>query len=766
MAGGWDSLGLCKELVTAAEESYAWFLPMAVQDDAIPLILGGSDVMVSSETGSGKTASYVMPILQLCMEQSARKNRIGDSTELQFKISECDRDKNLTVDSQGLFVKSEDPKRWVGCRARCGVKKFTGASNKYYFECTILGGGIVRLGMSTSDANLELGTDQFGYGFGATGVKVHASKFEEYFPAGFTTGDVVGCLVDFTVGKFGSISYFVNGKNLGEAFALENDHALFPALCIKNSQCWLNFGKGTLNDFRYPPADCFCTPFSSAVPKSGCVENPNDASAATAAADKKEGPIALVILPTKDLARQSFQVFSELSKFTKETVSSFLIVGGGNLKPVTDALKSGLVDVLVGTPKIISSFADSGKLRTSRCRILVLDEADSLAADREILDPLRRLFSKLPTGTQTCLFSATLHDPSVKKLAAMICYNPLLVDLVGDTRSVPETIVHCLVRAQVTGDHFENIVNQTPVYRTDAVHCGGLLANKVDWNNIENDDRTSEHVKLIKPRILLELLEKTHPDQVLVFVRTNLDANLLEEFLNAKAKQSSKMLAKTYCCKVLAGKRSLEERQKNLKAFNDGDVRVLIATDVAARGIDVPQLPCVVNYTFPDSVSTYIHRVGRVGRNGRKGIAISIIPDEGITEKVWYCQPGNTPPCTDCRLFKDGGNCIWYNEPYLLRDVRNKLKETKFLDISYPNIVLPAEVDDILSSQSLQSIEEATSSSSLTTRPKLVQEIVALETKLQWDFFALQQKLSASNTITKTEQTGGDVYLHTNNKCV
>ena len=112
------------------------------------------------------------------------------------------------------------------------------------------------------------------------------------------------------------------------------------------------------------------------------------------------------------------------------------------------------------------------------------------------------------------------------------------------------------------------------------------------------------------------------------------------------------------------------------------------------------------------------------------------------------------------------GNCIWYNEPHLLRDVRNKLKETKFLDISYPNVVFPAEVEKILSSQSLQSVEEETSSSSLTTRPKLVQEIVALETKLQRDFFALQQKLSASYNITKTEQTGGDLYLRTNNKCV
>lgn len=121
--------------------------------------------------------------------------------------------------------------------------------------------------MSTSDANLELRTDQYGYGFGGNGVKVHATKFEEYVPSGSTTGDVVRCLINFTIGKFGSISYFVNGKNLGEAFPEENDHALFPALCIKNSQYWLNFGKGTPNDFLYHPQIAFVPHFPQELQK-------------------------------------------------------------------------------------------------------------------------------------------------------------------------------------------------------------------------------------------------------------------------------------------------------------------------------------------------------------------------------------------------------------------------------------------------------------------------------------------------------------------
>jgi ATP-dependent RNA helicase DDX1 len=316
----------------------------------------------------------------------------------------------------------------------------------------------------------------------------------------------------------------------------------------------------------------------------------------------------------------------------------------------------GLVDILVGTPKIISSFISSEKLKVSKCCSFVLDEADSIMADNDSFNHVNRITAKLPVGVQTCLFSATLHDQSVRKLAGKICFHPSVVDLVGDTRSLPNTIVPCLVRPPIHLDQsIDAIIHQEPCYRTDAVHLGGLLNEKVCWDSLDKDECSSETVKLIKPIILLDLLEKTQMDQILIFVRTNLDAGLLETFLISKAKQSSKMLANSYSCKVLAGKRSMEERNKNLKAFKDGDVRILIATDVAARGIDIPDLPCVINYTLPDNPTTYIHRVGRVGRNGRKGVAISIIAADGIKEKVWYCQTGNTPPCTDRRLFENGG---------------------------------------------------------------------------------------------------------------
>jgi ERCC4-related helicase len=121
----------------------------------------------------------------------------------------------------------------------------------------------------------------------------------------------------------------------------------------------------------------------------------------------------------------------------------------------------------------------------------------------------------------------------------------------------------------------------------DAVHSGGLLEEEVKWEKLDEEESNSEKLKLIKPIILLEPLEKTHTDQNLIFVRMTLDVDLLENYLSPKAKESSKELANCYSCEVLARKRSMEERQNNLKSFKDGELRILVATDVAARGIDV-----------------------------------------------------------------------------------------------------------------------------------------------------------------------------------
>lgn len=128
-----------------------------------------------------------------------------------------------------------------------------------------------------------------------------------------------------------------------------------------------------------------------------------------------------------------------------------------------------------------------------------------------------------------------------------------------------------------------------------------------------------------------------------------------------------------YSCAVLAGMRSMEERRRNLDAFREGDVRFLIATDVAARGLDIKELPFVVNMCLPDEPENYIHRIGRVGRAERMGLAISLVAT--VKEKVWYhsnCKDRGRN-CSNAKLLDRGGCATWYDEPALLRAVQKRL---------------------------------------------------------------------------------------------
>jgi ATP-dependent RNA helicase DDX1 len=143
--------------------------------------------------------------------------------------------------------------------------------------------------------------------------------------------------------------------------------------------------------------------------------------------------------------------------------------------------------------------------------------------------------------------------------------------------------------------------------------------------------------------------------------------------------------------------RGQQERKRNLEAFKDGDVRILIATDVAARGIDVSGLPYVVNMTLPEQSENYIHRVGRVGRAERMGLAISLVA-ANVKEKVWWCQNKKKPPQFDRRLFDEGGNCKWQSEGKMMHEVEKRLGNLKVTPIQLPHLDLPPEIQQMLKS--------------------------------------------------------------------
>lgn len=230
-------------------------------------------------------------------------------------------------------------------------------------------------------------------------------------------------------------------------------------------------------------------------------------------------------------------------------------------------------------------------------------------------------------------------------------------------------------------------------YPTDGVH----------QQVYSKEDEDSLTVKRLKPLILAKIIDKFNMSQCMVFCRTNLDCELLADYLASldggkkfSHFKETGMEAK-YSCAVLGGMKSMAERRASLEAFKGGAVRILICTDVAARGIDVRGLPFVINLTLPDEPEYYIHRIGRVGRAEHLGLAISILAPQHVEEKVWYhiCS-SRGKSCNDTRLKKDGGCTIWYNETDYFDAIQRRL------DIAIPALGPDLALPESLAIQGVQ----------------------------------------------------------------
>ncbi|GMH78236.1 hypothetical protein TL16_g12787 [Triparma laevis f. inornata] len=714
MSGGFDALPLLEELLEGIETSYPdWYLPTAIQEEAIPLILGGGDVLAAAETGSGKTAAFALPILQLVVEhyrdisekkQADRTRKAQASLEaiVPFSLSLIDRDSAMSIASGGLCCQTRLETGWSGVRCTSGV-----TSGSHYFEVTCEDEGIVRVGVSSSVSRLELGKDSGSFGYGGTAMKVNKNKFEK-FGMPYSKGDVVGCFFSVNCGKVG-VGWTVNGEDLGgEVFNVEVPEAdmgagIFPTCAMKNAQCTFNFGKA---DFKFKPPEgyckfCDCEKIDNPK-KAG--EDAEDAEGGAAGKSGGNGPLAIVLEPTRDLAEQTYNTFVGLAQNLKTpAVTSALLVGGVSPKSTLELLKQNKVDVLVGSSVIIHDFIKQKKVNPARCKFFVLDEADQLC-EKDNVEKVKGIFDKIPSKTndlQVCFFSATLHSNPVKKLVAEICNKPTWVDLKGK-EAVPDTVHHCIVRVDPSFNFGDLVLTKGGLkgqairdfVKTDAVHRKyGKVEEVVEWEEMDEKDKMSEKLKAGKPIALIRLIEQLEMEQVLVFCRTNLDCDNLEKFLNA-AGGGDKYGA--YTCCVLAGMRSMQDRRRNLENFKAGNCRILIATDVAARGIDIGGLPYVVNMTLPEQSENYIHRIGRVGRAEKMGLAISLVAKQGVKEKVWWCQNKKKPPQFDRRLFEEGGNCRWNDEGRQLHDVEKRLGGLKVTELRLPELKLPQEIEDIL----------------------------------------------------------------------
>lgn len=274
---------------------------------------------------------------------------------------------------------------------------------------------------------------------------------------------------------------------------------------------------------------------------------------------------ALVIAPTRELAEQINDAMLELGKQTR--LKCITVYGGVGVNPQIEKLKNG-VEIVVACPGRLLDHINQGTIDLSQLELLVLDEADQMF-DMGFLPDIRRILKHLPSQRQTLLFSATM-PPEIRGLAREILKDPVTVQV--DTVAPAATVTHALY----------------PV---------------------------AQH---LKTPLLLQLLQHTDTGSVLIFTRTKHRAKRLGEQLEKAG----------YTAASLQGNLSQNRRQAAMDGFRSGKFQILVATDIAARGIDVSQVSHVINYDIPDTTEAYIHRIGRTGRAAKSGDAFTMVTEE------------------------------------------------------------------------------------------------------------------------------------------
>nr|WP_319397997.1 DEAD/DEAH box helicase [uncultured Carboxylicivirga sp.] len=275
---------------------------------------------------------------------------------------------------------------------------------------------------------------------------------------------------------------------------------------------------------------------------------------------------ALIVTPTRELAIQIGDNFKAYSKYCN--LHNTVIFGGVPQNPQIRQLRKG-IDILIATPGRLLDLMDQGHISLKEIKYFVLDEADRML-DMGFIHDIKKLLLKLPKERQSLFFSATM-PPKILKLSQQILVKPEKVT-VNPVSSTAETI-------------------QQQLYTTN---------------------------KDTKKNLLFHILANDEMKQVLMFSRTKHGADRIVRNLHNKKINSA----------AIHGDKNQNQRQKALKQFKEGSIRVLVATDIAARGIDIDKLRFVINYDIPNEPETYVHRIGRCGRAGEEGVAISLCEPE------------------------------------------------------------------------------------------------------------------------------------------
>ncbi|RVU34533.1 DEAD/DEAH box helicase [Rheinheimera riviphila] len=278
---------------------------------------------------------------------------------------------------------------------------------------------------------------------------------------------------------------------------------------------------------------------------------------------------ALILTPTRELAAQISEQITKYSQFLEPKLKHLVVFGGVNINPQMMGLRGG-VDILTATPGRLLDLIGQNAVKINEVEVLVLDEADRML-DMGFIRDIQKILNLLPKVRQNLLFSATF-DNEIKSLTNKLLKDPLMINVAPENSTAEkiEQKVYHVTKGQKTG-------------------------------------------------ALISLIEQNNWQQVLVFMATKHEANRLTEKLEAAGITAA----------AIHGNKSQNARTAALAGFKSNEVRVLVASDVAARGIDIAQLPFVVNFALPRSAADYVHRIGRTGRAGMTGLAVSLVcPDE------------------------------------------------------------------------------------------------------------------------------------------
>ncbi|MDR1229131.1 MAG: DEAD/DEAH box helicase [Azoarcus sp.] len=286
----------------------------------------------------------------------------------------------------------------------------------------------------------------------------------------------------------------------------------------------------------------------------------------TSASPARHPVRALILTPTRELA---VQVFESVAGYGRHlSLRAACIYGGVDMNAQIQELRRG-IEIVIATPGRLLDHVQQKTINLSQVEVLVLDEADRML-DMGFIPDVRRILTLLPAHRQSLLFSATFSE-EIRKLADQMLKTPQMIE-VARRNTVSDTITH--------------------------------VVHPVDAN--------------LKRNLLVQLLRGQPDTQVLVFVGTKLVCGRLARFLEQSGISAN----------AIHGDKSQQQRTETLDAFRSGQLRVLIATDVAARGLDIDELPCVINFELPHTAEDYIHRIGRTGRAGHKGDAVSLVSAE------------------------------------------------------------------------------------------------------------------------------------------